>query len=515
MDPRNPASPDRAPLDDAALAALVRNVAEEWSLPPQRLDALTWRDRVGDGRHAGTSGSGGRWTRLVFGAAAVAIVATVSLSFAAGWLKAPRSDEGVAGTSPSPATSPHRVPSAAPPAASPLPKLLSNGELPTPSRIIVQTGQGWHLADLATGDLSPTLIGVGFGPTEVLARPGGGWVCICGDGQNVIRLSLQTVDRNGVVGAAVPFRDIVGTEDPSVSNDLQPYRADVSVAASPDGRLGLIGWVYRDGAAGWQIGADLIDLETLGTVASTQLLIDQPIVIDGRARLPFAPIVRFSPAGDRILLTILASVDETGSGPGSYAEHWLASFDGRSIGALTNAGAPTPDGCLEFDAGLIGGALPADGAVYYASCWSPSGALLVKRIAADGRLVSATEFPGSLGGIDGGNLASPAGDALYSWNPFETVLSRLDLRSGELTVGESQRPNPTGRTASNSLMVVSADGTRVYALGVEPENPEAPDSEGRLCLQRIDARSARSLGAHRGVRVDRGQRRRQTRVRSG
>ena len=437
------------------------------------------------------------------------------MSFAAGWLKAPRSDQGVAGTSPSPATSPDRVPSAGPPAASPLPKLLSNGDLPTPSRIMVQTGQGWHIADLATGDLSPALIEVGFGPTAVLARPGGGWVCICGDGQNVIRLSLQTIDRNGVVGAAVPFRDIVGTEDPSVSDDLQPYRADVSVAASPDGRLGLIGWVYRDGEAGWQIGADLIDLETLGTVASTQLLLDQPIVVDGRARLPFAPIVRFSPAGDRILLAILASVDETGSGPGSYAEHWLASFDGRSIGALANAGAPTPDGCLEFDAGLIGGDPPADGAVYYASCWSPSGALLVKRIAADGRLVSATEIPGSLGGVDGGNLASPAGDALYSWNPFETVLSRLDLRNGELSVGSHSVRTRPGGPRQNDLIVVSADGTRVYALGDRADDPETARLSRGLRVRRIDARSARSLGAHGGVRVDRGQRRRQTCVCSG
>ena len=86
------------------------------------------------------------------------------------------------------------------PAASPLPKLLRNGALPTPSRIMVRTGQGYHIVDLATGVLSPVVIPVGYGPTAVLSRPGGGWVCICGDGQNAIQLSVKTIDPNGVVG---------------------------------------------------------------------------------------------------------------------------------------------------------------------------------------------------------------------------------------------------------------------------------------------------------------------------
>jgi hypothetical protein len=468
MDPRRPSATDRAPLDDAALAVLVRDVADEWSMPPQRLDQLTWRERVERKNRWGRAGFGLRWTRPLLGAAAVAIVATVSLSLAALWLTAPRGDHATVGSSPSPGASSTPVPSGpAAPAASPMPKLALSGDLPTPSRIMVQTGQGWHIADLATGDLSPMLIQVGLGPTAVLARPGGGWVCICGNGQNAIRLSLQTIDRNGVVGAAVPFKDIVGTEDPSESGALQPFLADVSVTASSDGRLGLVGWIYRDGAAGWQVGADLIDLESLATVASTQLLLDQPIVVDGRARLPFAPIVRSSPAGDRILLAILASVTETGSGPGSYAEHWLAPFDGRSIGALAEAGSTNDDGCLDIDSGLIDTGQATDDAVYYSTCWSQAGALRVNRVAADGRVVTTTEFPGSLGGVDRANLASPSGDALYSWNPFETVLSRVDLRNGELSVGKPQRPNPTGLTnGQGDLIVVSADGTRVYTLGI-------------------------------------------------
>ena len=493
MDPRRPSPTDRAPLDDAALAVLVRDVAEDWSMPPQRLDVPTWRERVGPDHRWGGGRARVRWPRLLFGAAAVVVVATVSLSFAVGWLKAPLGDQGTIGPSTLPVASPTTVPTAAPPAASPLPKLLTNGDLPTPSRIMVQTGQGYHIADLATGDLSPMLIGVGRGPTGVLARPGGGWVCICGDGQNAIRLTLQAIDPSGVVGDAVPIRDIVGSEDPGESGALQPFLADVSVTASPDGRLGLVGWIYRDGEAGWQIGADLIDLESLGTVASTQLLLDQPIVVDGRARLPFAPIVRISPAGDRILLAILASVDQTGSGPGSFAEHWLASFDGRSIGALQGAGSTNDDGCMALDSGLIDAERATDDAVYYSTCWSQTRELQVERLAADGRLVTTTEFPGSLGGVDRGILASPSGDAVYSWNPFETVLARLDLRNGELSVGEPRRPNRSGLTdGQGDLVVVSADGTRVYALGLG--SPDAAGFGESAGVYAFDASSLAPIG---------------------
>ena len=492
MDPDRPTAADRAQLDDAALALLVRDIADEWRMPPQRLDVLTWRDRVGDG-HRAAGASGWRLPRGLRGAAAAAVVVvtTLSLSLAAVWLTAQRGDQGTLGSSPSPGTSSSPAPSGTALAtASPMPKLFREGDLPDPSRLLVQTSRGYHIADLATGELSQMIIEKSGGPKVLLPRPGGGWVCICGDGGNAMRLSAATVDANGVAGAAVPIRDIVGTEDPTESGALQPFLADASVSASPDGRLGLVGWIYRDGDAGWQIGADLIDLESLATVASTQLLVDQPIVVDGRARLPFAPIVRLSPARDRVLLTILASVDETGSGPGSYAEHWVASFDGRSIGGLANADATTPDACLEFDTGLIGGA--TDGAVYYAACWSPSGALLVKRIASDGRLVSATEFPGSVAGIDSGTIVPPSGDAFYSWNPFETVLSRLDLRNGELSVGEPQRPNPTGLTKPGNLIVVSADGTRVYTLGIASSDPDDQgDSAG---VYAFDASTLAPLG---------------------
>ena len=127
----------RSPIDDAALAALVRDVADDWHLPPQRLDAVTWRDRAGRGYRAGGGGAGVRWTGRLFGAAAVAVVATVSLWFAAVWLTAPPSDRGSASASGSPSPTPGASGTSpltsTVPAPSPLPELVRNGDLPTPA----------------------------------------------------------------------------------------------------------------------------------------------------------------------------------------------------------------------------------------------------------------------------------------------------------------------------------------------------------------------------------------------
>ena len=478
MDPDLPTSAHRPAIDDATLASLVRDVANDWTLPPQRLDAFTWRDLVDRGHRAGGQG-GLRWSpRLRIATAAAVTIAMVSLSAAAFWQMATRGDQGTAASSPSPGGSPTPPPSAgATPEPSPMPKLLRNGDLPMPSRIMTLSGRGYRLADLATGELGDVLIEVGYGPTTILPRPGGGWVCICGEGQNVVRLALRTIDANGVVGAPMPLRDIVGAVDPNTPDNLRMATSSTTATVSPDGRFGLIGWTHRDGAAGWRLGADVLDLATLETIDSTEFLLEEPVAIDGRFRARVAPLVRLSPAGDRIVMMSNWFIDAPDVFPSTGADHWLASFDGRSIGDLAEAGSTDNEDCFEVDAGPIDAVGVEDDAAFYEECVFPDRPVVVRRVAADGRLVTSTEIPGSLGPVDG-TTAPPTGDAVYLWNPFETVLSKVDLRTGQLSVGEPQRPNPNGRTTSNNLVVVSADGTRVYTLGVESEDPATADSAG-------------------------------------
>ena len=80
MNPRNGATPTvGTDPDEERLAGLIRSVADDWRMPPQRLGKSTWRERTGevpavggvasDGssvrcRGAGRNGRPGRRCRL-------------------------------------------------------------------------------------------------------------------------------------------------------------------------------------------------------------------------------------------------------------------------------------------------------------------------------------------------------------------------------------------------------------------------------------------------------------------
>ncbi len=124
MDPHrsNPSTrPTDPPADNAVLGAMIRDVADDWQMPPQRLDDVTWRERVaGPGALRGARGAGGlRWTRRFVAATALAMVATVAVSAGAIWLTTPRGNVGIA--SPSPSVSPSASGSTEP---TPRPKLV-------------------------------------------------------------------------------------------------------------------------------------------------------------------------------------------------------------------------------------------------------------------------------------------------------------------------------------------------------------------------------------------------------
>lgn len=351
MDPERPDYAAPKPLDDAALAAIVHDMADDWRMPPQRLDALTWRDRVGRGRRSsGGGGSGVRWTRRLLGAATMAVVATISLSFVAVWLTAPRGDQGAsapstaASATPATATaSPGTSPSASvAPAGTPLPQLARNGPLPDPASVMVRTGEGFQVADLATGTLGPAVIGRYNGPTKVLARPGGGWVCLCADwtqraagDPNGLRLTLDVVDATGAAVERRILKEVNGTLDPTEVKSVQPQLVDVSLTGTEDGRYAVIGTVRRDGATGWVLSVDMLDLSTLEITGSHSVTLAVPMSHDGRARTRLAPVAAMSPSGDTLLLTEMWYDDTGPSGPlAGGVDHWI----GRFVGGATDPG---------------------------------------------------------------------------------------------------------------------------------------------------------------------------------
>jgi hypothetical protein len=481
MDP----TPDRstqgpATPDDEELGALVRAVVDDWHLPPQRLDQPTWRDRV-EGRSARSRARHGWLVRL--GAPAVtAIAVTVIVAFGAVWLTARPTDTRIAKPAPS-ATSTASGSTSSPTAGpSVLPALFVDGELPDPSRVMVRNNAWYQVADLATGRLGQVATHSYDGPTTFFPRPGGGWICVCGDwvafsgnrptGVDVV---LETSDATGVPGSRTRIRSIRGDEDPGTGGTAQPELADVRASGSADGRLAFVGWSVRHGADGWSGGIDVVDLGAASVISSTLLDFDEPAGADGQPSTRIAPVATLSPAGDAVLVASLW-----------YADNGLAisPSDGRMIGSLKPAGASPSERCVEVDRGLI------DATRFYALCWTQDGHFVVERSRADGTAIDRTPVPGMSAGLDGGTNVVRQGDAVFLWDAHATTLSRFDLATAAVETAKATAALPSGgpldavaalgrrlgrwiappvlaKTYLDPGIVASPDGTRIYAVGIE------------------------------------------------
>ncbi len=393
------------------------------------------------------------------------------------------------------------------PLATPLPQLTRNGELPSVTSVMVSSSGRFRLADLATGTLGPEIIGQYSSASAIMARPDGGWVCICSDWTNTtvssesVKLTLDGLDQAGAATVRRPYRTITGTADPTADASLQTQLVDARVSSSPDGRFGFIGWSRRDGADGWTLGVDVIDLASLDTVTTREVALAEPIVVGGRARIRTAPAVALSPTGGTLLLSSFWFADDpNASNPPSGTDHWLATFDERTIGDLAAAGGTSSDVCMELDAGLIADTA-ADRPVYYVACWTPAGTAMVKRIRADGWLVDATDVPPPAGGFDGGTMVIRSRDSVFVWSPFRQVLARFDLETAAVAMGSARTaatpagvgdtvatlgrrlgqwiaPSVLAKVFLEPGIVVSPDGSRVYALGIDSPDESLGGSAG-------------------------------------
>ncbi len=486
--------PSIGTLDDEGIGALVRAVADDWQMPPQRLDRPTWRDltaRAGARRR-------GRIARVA-GPAVAAVLATVAVAFVAVWLTSPRPNSAISGASPatgSPTpgeTTPGPSgPTASP--ASPLPALLRNGDLPAPSRVLVRLDGRYKIADLGAGALSPISIAPFTGPTSVLARRDGGWLCVCADWiergsapPSGAKVSLQVVDPSGVQTATYPIRTLEGRTDPRWAGSYQMEIADVGSAAWADGGTALIGWSVKLGEAGWTSGIDVIDTDTGAVVRTVELPTREPSAAADWPLTRVAPRISISPAGDRVLISSFWWVEDPRVAmPPSGTDHWTATLDGGALGALSQADA-TPDGsCGEFNSGII------DASSWYAVCPTEGGTLVAERHRLDGQLIDRTEIGALASGLENGAFLARSGDAVFLWDPAPTRLTRFDLGTGAIvkatapnTVGSASpldelaalgrrvgmwlAPSALAKVFLEPAIVVSADGSRVYALGVDAQ----------------------------------------------
>ena len=279
----------------------------------------------------------------------------------------------------------------------------------------------------------------------------------------------------GWTSGTTPARPILG---PGIPDDLPPH-VDVTVTYSEDGRLGFVGWSVRKPPV-WRAGIVVVDLAG-GRVVQRLALADLSTGPADAIVQAFGPKVTVSTDGGWALVSRDSYVVDAGTSVYTgRTDHFMASIDADRLGSL--AAFASSDACPEGqgDAGF-----GADGRVWLA-CWSGNGQLSVRRLDLDGSLRGEVPIEGS--GAEGGTwLAAPGGRALYFWAPSVRVLSRLDLATGTLTSGTAPAPAATVRAGPFAAvgrwlappavakvflqpgLVLSPDGSRLYALGIAAE----------------------------------------------
>ena len=185
-------------------------------MPPVRLDAPAWRERVRGPRARRVDAARG-WLARLGRAATAAVALTVVATLIAVVITLPQDPGKSAG--PSDGSTPGATDAAQ---VSPLPKLHVEGEVPSPSRVVVETDQGdFSIVDLADGSISRPITG-GRSGSELQVRVDG-LLCLClaegtfvDDNPTTASVALQRFDAEGTPSASAPpvlIRSFVGEPD--------------------------------------------------------------------------------------------------------------------------------------------------------------------------------------------------------------------------------------------------------------------------------------------------------------
>jgi hypothetical protein len=482
-DPRT--TPDADAFDDDAIAQLVRDAAGDWAMPAVRLDAPAWRGRIRSPRARRVAATRG-WFGRVGQAASAAVALTVAGALIAVVLTRPSSGPGKTSSPTSGST-----PGATQPAlASPLPKLVIDGEAPDPSTMIVLADPGQHrIVDLAKGEVGGPASGAGYG-SRFRLEPDGSMLCLClaestwvGESPTVANVSLSHFAADGSMISSTPIETFTGQPDPRDVDHVvpeQPPHVLTALAFSADGKYGFVGWSVRAHPV-WKSGMLVVELDH-GAIVSRLVLPDQGTGEGDARRVVDAPAV----VGDAPFLRVAIARSSFGWHPvtssNAIYDFESALFDASFKGGDLTGAAPVVggDNCGEV---VTRAGVAAGGGTWLVCSTAGSSSTVVRRLARDGSLLGDTRVMGRPG-IEGDMTALSAdGSHLYVWNPATATLTRVDLATGETATGQAPIPAATTRgplaalgdwlaptAAAKSFLqgalVVSPDGSKVYAIGV-------------------------------------------------
>ena len=487
--------------DDATIEQLVRDVAGEWSMPPVRLDAPGWRERVRSSRTRRLAAAGG-WFGRLGQAATAAIALTVVAALVAVLITRPLEP----GKSPEPTG--NRPSASAGAQATPLPKIFVPGEAPDPAVVVMRNERGdFARVDLVNGTINGPLTGKSSF-SQLRVAEDGSMLCLCvaesgsiGGQPTDISVSLERYDVRGKLAGSTPIEQFSGEPDPrdaSIFIPERPAHVLTHVAFSDDGRYGFVGWSFRAHPM-WHSGIVVVDLSN-GSIASRLALPDATDGEDDTRRVVDAPRIVGTIAGDTVLI---ARGWYQWTPPASQQAMYTSENDvfKAAFGAGMLADAVAVPNASDCGAAVVrAGPLPDAG--FWLACTAGGSQLTVlRRLAADGSLLPDVRVSGSAGVETDPTAVTADGSTLYVWDPQTTVLSRVDIAKGEKTSGKGiaavdpgplaalgnwLAPAAAAKSWLQGGLAVSPDGTRVYAIGVK-EGVGESDTAGSTGVFVFDA----------------------------
>jgi len=426
--------------------------------------------------------------------ALVAVAVVLGTAFDDGRPASATEIPAVAAASPSARTTPSpttlRPTSRPEPLASQLPRVeVLGGVIPTEQRLV--DGYGLMRLDLATGELAQLV-----SPLDYTAQllPSGEIACACivrdpaandGRGSSILRYG-----RYDPAGAPIIQRD-VRSFDGTVDVPVMGEGFNVVAGLEPGGRR-LYALAVERRPPVWTITLLGIDVET-GEVVSTIDVGEIPSNPDGDASPSVDPTASPTPAVDGSMpdgtylwpanLTIgpdgrsaYAAVERSDVQNDEWSWRTLEwRIDLRPDGAARPLG---PQVALPPNAGCLEQARFLDPSLLVRICTSPfNGTVAVRRIRMDG--ASPGDIPVVSVRLDGRSPLSavidPSRRAVFLWDQGRHDLVRVDVDAGridEVTVAPELIPG-AGRAIGNDGyiggspgLVASADGSRLFALGV-------------------------------------------------
>lgn len=480
-DPSSAMTPES--FDDDAIAGLVRDAAAAWMMPPVRLDAPSWRKRVRGPRARRVAAARGWFGRL--GQAATAAVAlTVVGALIAVVLTRPPVGPGKSAPPSTGATPGPTIGTG----ATLLPKLMLAGERPVPASVLVQTEGGFYAnVDLTSGSIGRQYTSGGPG-NAVQRQPDGSLLCLCVQESarvnSTATVNTVTLERYGPDGTLVSstkvdsFTGAPDPRDPPSTDYNYPPHVVTAAAFTADGRFGLIGWSLRDHPA-WRSGILLVDLGN-GAILDRLVLPDMTTGDGIARRVVQAPrIVGVMGQGQLLLARTIenwSSADVQRASVRANVDVFRVNLDGRWANL-----APVPD-TADCGYAVLRGGSTAGGGTWLACAQDVTGNTILRRLTADGqRLDDVTVRTGT--GVSGDMLAtSEDGSVLFAWDPPTATLRRIDLATGRVTaspggtaaadggplsaLGAWLAPVAAAKSLLVGAVVISPDGSRVYAIGV-------------------------------------------------